>query len=396
MTTLLDEEAFLRFTPKEMHEHIRRFDGFLEDLASKQSNIRAMLENPFALFDASESLPIIHAVALLSGSRWLCFSGAISGMYRRKAEHRFVTKDGADEPKGVQPLLRLEVVADPHLAGHSLDSALRLLRGSDVERKQEMARLTEIANCATKPSALFTAPMLLMRKGAADKFKSQRYTLYQHIFGAGHEYPDNGAFYVGITSRDWKRRWAEHRAAIARGSRLKFHETYARRMTERQLTYVHHKVMGVFSTLEEVQDYEEAMVSGHWDDERLLNMIPGGKAGVRYLREHSMLRKAGDVTPKVVEKALEGWLRDNPRKGVPAPWVAKSWEDADYALRVICGPEGRLSLEQVLSIRSLAATGLSPELIAQQTGATSVQQVQRVLSGRTYSRVFPEAKGTSA
>lgn len=393
MTTFLDEEAFLRFTPKEMHEHLRRFDTFLVRVASEQPNVKSMLKNPFALFDASASFPIIHAVVLQKGSRWISFSGGISGMYRRREGHRFVAKDGDEQPLGMQPLLRLEVVTDPHLTDHGRDSVVKLLRGSDSERAEETARLTAIANLATKPAAVFSAPLPLMMKGTADSFKSQRFTLYQHIFGAGHEYPDDGSFYVGITSRDWKRRWAEHRAAILRGSRLKFHQEYARRLAEKQLTYVHHKVMAVFATLEEVQDYEEAVVAGHWDDERLLNMIPGGKAGVKYLREHSMLRKPGTITPKEIEGALEGWLRENPRKGVPAPWVAKSWEDADYALRVICGPEGRLTVEQVFRIRSLAAVGLSHELIAKQTGATSAQQVRRVLDGRTYSRVISDAPG---
>jgi len=202
----------------------------------------------------------------------------------------------------------------------------------------------------------------------AKRFLRHRFTLYQHIFGAGHEYPIDGLFYVGITSRDWQKRWGEHRAAINRGSPLKFHRAYRERQEAQQLTYVHHKVMGVASTLDELQDLEEVFVAGHWDDQRLLNMIPGGKAGIEYLHKHRILGKNVVPWPEEVERTLEAWLREHPRKGLPAPWVAEQWNDPEYAMKVICGPEGRLSVEQVMLIRSLGQGGVPADEIMARVG----------------------------
>ena len=145
--------------------------------------------------------------------------------------------------------------------------------------------------------------------------------------------------------------------------------------------------MGVASTLDELQDLEEVFVAGHWDDQRLLNMIPGGKAGIEYLHKHRILGKNVVPWPEEVERTLEAWLREHPRKGLPAPWVAEQWNDPEYAMKVICGPEGRLSVEQVMLIRSLGQGGVPADEIMARVGAKNADQVRRVLAGKTYTRV---------
>lgn len=388
MTKILDKEAFRRFTPKEMHEHIKDFDDYLSHLKEKDASVKNLIENPFALFPAQEVFPIVHVTALRNAGRWHYFSSGRSSVYKRREGHRFVSQDGGDSLEGMQPLLRLEVVSDPSLvAAFDVSSAKKLLGSNESDSRTEMERLSEIAKTTLHPAVVFSAPLAIMKNGTAERFRLHRFTLYQHILGDGFEYPDDGLFYIGITSREWKRRWAEHRAAIMRGSRLKFHRAYGDRLLQKRLTFVHHKVMGVFTALDQVQDLEEAIVAGHWDDARLLNMIPGGKAGIKYLHEHVMLARKAASMPEHVEAALEGWLRHHPRKGLPAPWVAKNWEDEDFALKIICGPEGRLSIDQVLQIRVLAEGGLTAAAISVQIGAKNVLQVQRVMGGTTYGRV---------
>lgn len=388
MTIILDKEAFRHYTPKELHAHLRQFDSYLVQKAQQDQRVREITENPLAVFSAESFFPVIHVVALYKDGKWNYFSAPLD-RYKRKEGHRLVSEDGNQNSQGMQPWLRLEVVSDPSLTSvFNKDVAMRVLaQASDKLDPEDLKEYAELAKNTKQPAVLFTAPFALMKKGIAERFLRNRFTLYQHIFGAGHEYPDDGLFYVGITARDWKKRWSEHRAAINRGSPLKFHKSYRERTVLRQLTYVHHKVMGVASTLDEVQDLEEAFVAGHWDDTRLLNMIPGGKAGIAYIHEHGMMARNIVPTPDHVEKVLEDWLREHPRKGLPAPWVSEKWKDDSYALKVICGPEGRLSVEQVLAIRSLATGGADLNQIVTQVGAKSAQQVQKVIGGKTYTRV---------
>jgi hypothetical protein len=207
------------------------------------------------------------------------------------------------------------------------------------------------------------------------------------MFGDGTEYPMNGPFYVGITQRDWKKRWGEHHAAINRGSPLKFHRTFRERTDEGQITHIHHKIMGVVDDVKALYALEEEMIDGHWHDTRLLNMIPGGEKGIKYLHEHRILDRKVQPMPDHLDTILEKWVRDHPRKGLPAPWVSERWKDDESASQVICGREGRLSITQVQTIREMDRAGLGPEEIAGKVSAKNVLQVQRVATGKTYSRV---------
>jgi hypothetical protein len=387
MTLIIDKEAFRFYTPKELHPHLKQFDACLAATARKDLSIKALVDQHLSVFSVEKYFPIVHLIALFKDGRWIYFP-APPRQYKRKEGHRVVSERTSEGPSGMSPFLRLEVVSDPNLTAISPEAAMRILRlGAMTDNSDEMEAYTKRANEASRPAVLFTAPMAMMKRSVAHQYLAKRFTLYQHIFGQGHEYPEDGPFYIGITARDWKRRWSEHRAAILRGSMLKFHRTYRERATGKQLTYVHHKVMGVATTLEEIQDLEEIFVEGHWEDARLLNMIPGGRAGLAYLHERGMTGNHGMSSPDDAEKVLETWLQEHPRKGLPAPWVTEKWKDDGYALNVICGPEGRLTVEQIISIRSMAQGGIHTDDIVSIVGAKNRQQVQRVIEGRTYSRI---------
>jgi len=68
----------------------------------------------------------------------------------------------------------------------------------------------------TRPALIFSCPaaMLLRPQG----FPKKSHVLYQHIFRQGGSYPDQGFFYVGVTTRNWQKRWSEHRRNIKQGS----------------------------------------------------------------------------------------------------------------------------------------------------------------------------------
>ena len=271
----------------------------------------------------------------------------------------------------VSPIFRFELVSDPHI--------LKSMHNPDSFRSRKVK----------EPTHIFTAGVHHLLTNAQHKLHPEppKYTLYQHVFGNGGDYPDQGFFYVGITQRNWQKRWNEHKAAMNRGSKLKFHKTLREKLRKGQITYINHKVMDLVDNIEQLYTAEEEVVDGYWEDERLLNMIPGGRKGLRYLHEHNMIRRNVHPLPDEVDRILENWFKENPRKGLPAPWVAEKWEDPAYAESVICGAEGRLKPDQVRAIRYLSATGLEPEVILQKVGALNLPQVSRVLTGQSYSRI---------
>jgi len=217
-------------------------------------------------------------------------------------------------------------------------------------------------------------------------YPKNSFVLYQHIFGAGGTYPDRSWFYVGITTRSWQKRWAEHRRAIESGSPLLFHRKFREEMEAGAISYVNHKVMGVTDDIEKLYATEEFLVEGHWHDGRRLNMVPGGKSALRYMREHGMIAPGVIPMPDERDRIIREWQEAHPRKGLPAPWVAEKWQDNDLAVAQICGRDGRLSVDQVRAIRALAAQYGAAE-IADRIGAKNAAQVERVLDGKTYTRV---------
>lgn len=66
--------------------------------------------------------------------------------------------------------------------------------------------------------------------------------------------------------------------------------------------------------------------------------------------------------------------------------MSERWTDDASAVAQIYGRDGRLSVEQVRAIRELAE-GHSADEIALRIGAQNTDQVQRVLDGKTYTRV---------
>jgi len=335
------------------------------------------------------------------GAHWLRVAKEERGVIRARPGHfvpvvHFVAL--ADRPIFIAPQERGKeglrtVGSDQFRSGHTLDEGELALRPEirlDVVRDQALlaaaARLDTSPHVpgVKEPSQVFSAPACFLIAPTAWPKKS--YVLYQHIFGEGPSYPYDGFFYIGVTTRSWQKRWAEHRRAVDTGSPLLFHRKLREELRAGRVSYIHHKVMGITSDLETLYATEEWLVEGHWSDARRLNMIPGGKSGLKYLRENGMLPARVVPMPDERDRLLETWLRENPRRGLPAPWVSEKWKDNAWAIAQICGRDDRLSVEQVRAIRELA-TLHSAETIAERIGARNREQVQRVIDGQTYTRV---------
>ena len=368
----INRQWWEHLAPKIMHRRLREVDGLLQkwcrsDYGAHWHDV-ARQEHGLFRVRPGHVIPVVHIIALGDRPAFVASSKLVRASHRMVGERKLLSKGPLeDDELALCPEIRIDVVQDPAL----LAAAARLDTSPHISGVKE-------------PSVVFSAPATALL--APKLWPKKAFVLYQHIFGAGNSYPDDGYFYVGVTTRSWQERWSEHRRAIEAGSPLLFHRTLREEMNAGRITYIHHKVMGITDDLEMLYSAEERLVEGHWSDARRLNMIPGGKSGLKYLRENGMLSDRVVPLPDERDRILETWLRDHPRKGLPAPWVSEKWKDDAWAIAQICNREGRLSVEQVRAIRELAITH-SVKQIAERIGARNADQVQRVIDSKTYIRV---------
>lgn len=312
-------------------------------------------------------IPVVHLVALGSRPIFIVPQQPVRVGHRFVGARNFASgRPLAEGEIAIGPLIRLDIVSD-----EALISAAKELR------------LEANVPGVKAPSIIFTIPAHYLL--SPERWPDKAYALYQHIFGMGNSYPDDGFFYVGITKRRWQTRWAEHLRAAEKGSNLHFHQKFREERDAGRITYIHHKVMAITDDLDKLYNTEKFLIEGHWDDERRLNMIPGGKAGLRYLREHSILNDGVIATPDERDGVVDAWLTGHQGKSLPPITIADRWQDETWAAAQICSRSDRLSILQITAIRDLA-TSHCPQEIAKRTGAR-VDQIQSIISGNTYSRV---------
>jgi hypothetical protein len=226
------------------------------------------------------------------------------------------------------------------------------------------------------------------------------YSVYLHALFSedGQEF-----VYYGVTKRGWNNRFTEHlKSALGEESRRLFparlkelvssraEHIRGENRTKPMLTGVVSSICAVGLNEDSAMDAEEYLVdkfslsSKHPNG---LNMIPGGREGIRALRRLSIGGDASLTESDEREEFLEEYLKVHPLFGRPNPGVAAMWDDPAYAEAVICGRENRLSADQVRQIRYMAAMGNSIQQIKNLIGALDDGQVSRVLAGRTYSRI---------
>lgn len=191
--------------------------------------------------------------------------------------------------------------------------------------------------------------------------------------------------YIGVTKRNWLQRMAEHFNEIKSGSNKAFHSAWRQYIGKNSVRLLSELVV-VNHTFEQIMAWEEYQVDREMVAGTSLNMIPGGFKGMRYLHEHR-LTSSTIVPIEDRDKAIERFQSLHPRAGIPNLLISQLWNNSEYAEQVICGAEGRLSPDQVRRIRELNAAGIPVEKIIDLVGAKNLLQVERVLSGVTYSRI---------
>jgi len=192
-------------------------------------------------------------------------------------------------------------------------------------------------------------------------------------------------YYVGITGRNWLLRLGEHIREMHRGSRKRFHAAWRESLGLRDVLFVS-SLLDVNLTFEDAMDWEELHVDKFAYGPNGLNMIPGGFKGLRHLHKLGIIARQ-DISLEERERAMAEYLRQNPRKGIPNPFMAELWKDDNHYLKVNEANPKRLSAEQVRLIRRLAAEGISVEEIVTEIGALNETQVKNVIAGRYYRRV---------
>ena len=196
---------------------------------------------------------------------------------------------------------------------------------------------------------------------------------------------DKALYYVGITGRNWLERLREHIGEVNRGGRRRFHSAWRESIGMEDVHYVS-TLNDINMSYEEAMRWEEVAVERYAYGPNGLNMIPGGFKGLQFLHKHRIV-DGTRISLQARDRAIEEYLRQNPRKGVPNPLLSALWKDDDYYLKVIQARPKTLSPDQVHRIRALAAEGLAVEEIADMVGALNLVQVKNVIAGRTYRRL---------
>ncbi|WP_047609080.1 hypothetical protein [Rahnella aquatilis] len=190
--------------------------------------------------------------------------------------------------------------------------------------------------------------------------------------------------YVGITKRSWLKRMSEHIYEVESGSNKKFHSAWREFKGNKDVLYTSELIV-LNQDYEQVMKWEEYIVDQQMALGTSLNMIPGGFKGIRFLYEHKIITSN---KPPLEERdlALEKYAF-NHQPIIPNILISNLWKNPDYAERVICGWEGRLTVEQVREIRRLNIQGRTASEIVENINAKNELQVERVISGITYSRI---------
>ena len=242
---------------------------------------------------------------------------------------------------------------------------------------------------------IITAPLQLLMKGyptIIDSHSGYSHNIMVTSKGVDVEgtYPMSiENFYIGITKRNWLTRMGEHFNEINSGSNKLFHKQW-RELEGNSNVTLSSELITTNHTFEQIMAWEEEQVDAKMVEGTSMNMIPGGFKGLAFLHKHNLLGKYSKRHPISLgdrEIAIRKYMVSHPRAGIPNLIISDLWKDDTYAQSVICGVEGRLSIDQVRKIRELDGLEFPAAEIVDLVSAKNLKQVSRVLNGSTYSRI---------
>ncbi len=210
--------------------------------------------------------------------------------------------------------------------------------------------------------------------------------------------------YIGITKRTWQKRFSEHMYASQRGSHLLFHRALRGEYCKQGA--IEHIIYKAGLTENEALDFEEADVESqtlHPKHERGLNMIPGGRAGLKFIstwakRTNTPLKEK--INPEEVESILVDLqeksicrLSESESMNFKNKKLAKLWaKDMEFRIKATTNQGNRFSFRQIQAARIWFASGWDKEkildnLLRMDEKKLNMDQVNNLLSGKTYKEI---------
>lgn len=219
------------------------------------------------------------------------------------------------------------------------------------------------------------------------------------------EINENSYIYIGITKRSWQKRYQEHINSSRSNSYLRFHRCLRQDFFE--IGAIEHIIDRAGITEDEAMLIEEKNVeqmSLYPLFPRGLNMIPGGKAGLKFLHEHA--RRIGyKIERKIDADIFESELlkmedfnlkqiQKNQGEKVKNEKLAELWaNDINFRIKAITNQNHHFSYEQIQCARLLFSSGWDLEKILENIKKLNtekdinINQLNNLLNGDTYSSI---------
>lgn len=211
--------------------------------------------------------------------------------------------------------------------------------------------------------------------------------------------------YIGITKRNWKKRYQEHLNDSRNGSYIRFHRFLRGEFF--QIGAIDHIIDKAGITEEEAMEIEEKNVeqqSLYPFFSKGLNMIPGGKAGLKCIHEYAK-RTGYKIDGKLEADIFESELlkiqnqmlqkiaedKDCAYKNAK---LAELWaNDIDFRIKAITNQANHFSYTQIQAARMLLASGWDFDKIYEyitkidDTKSITKERLTMLLNGVTYKSI---------
>lgn len=214
-----------------------------------------------------------------------------------------------------------------------------------------------------------------------------------HCYGHGISFlntdgtPQNDEiFYCGITKRGWLKRMTEHFREISNGSNKTFHRRW-REYLGNSNVLLNSELVALNHSFEAAMHWEEWIVEKYLEQNKSLNMIPGGFAGLNAFSKQSSILKT-----KFDRSAVRGAtsflsFTNQSRQGMLNPMIKQLWLDDRYYAKVIGNRSNTISNADLIKIRSLGEEGYNVKYISENLNNLDMRRIRNVLTGKTYKRM---------
>jgi len=244
----------------------------------------------------------------------------------------------------------------------------------------------------------------------SDILEENSYQLYLHTIVPKSEYYNekfilNNAFlYVGITKRTWQKRYQEHKYNSMKGSQLLFHQ--ALRGEKCEIGMIEHCVEKAGLEEDEALNLEEKEVENrslNIKHKLGLNMIPGGKAGLKFIKNfanHNKININKNINAENKEEVLVELHMENMRilsKEYNIEYkkekMKKLWEELTERIKFMTRQYNRFSLTQIQNARTMFLSGYDIEKIytnlkeLDESKIITIQQLEKLLKNETYESI---------